>query len=130
MPWGSCRQTWRREGLASPLPHHLVCVERFTLPHPYLRFALAPFGFRELPSANLKLTSPELAAARAMCLDYFLAVTHAVPEEHLCFGWSRAAAFSPGELGRSPAASPKQSLMIQLSRSFRRARASPAASPR
>ena len=47
-------------------------------------FALAPFGFRELPSANLKLTSPELAAARAMCLDYFLAVTKAVFEAHLC----------------------------------------------
>ena len=35
MPRGSCRQTWRREGLAWPLPHHLVCVEKSTLP--YLR---------------------------------------------------------------------------------------------
>ena len=129
MPWGSCRQTWRREGRLALAPPPRVCGEVY-LTLSYLRFALAPFGFRELPSANLKLTSPELAAARAMCLDYFLAVTHAVPEEHLCFGWSRAASFSPGELGRSPAASPKQSLMIQLSRFFRRARASPAASPR
>ena len=32
MPWGSCRQTWRREG-CPPLPHHLVCVEKFTLPY-------------------------------------------------------------------------------------------------
>ena len=33
MPWGSCRQTWRREG-CPPLPHHLVCVKKFTLPYP------------------------------------------------------------------------------------------------
>jgi len=26
MPWGSGRQTWSREGLARPLPHHLVRV--------------------------------------------------------------------------------------------------------
>ena len=32
MPWGSCRQTWRREG-CPPLPHHLGCVEKFALPY-------------------------------------------------------------------------------------------------
>ena len=32
MPWGSCRQTWRREG-CPPLPHHLVCAEKFTSPY-------------------------------------------------------------------------------------------------
>ena len=29
---GPCRQTWRREG-CPPLPHHLVCVEKFILPY-------------------------------------------------------------------------------------------------
>ena len=34
MPWGSCPcvRAWRCEG-RPPLPHHFVCVEKFTLPY-------------------------------------------------------------------------------------------------
>ena len=33
MPWGSCRLDVETRGLAFPLPRHLVCVEKFTLPY-------------------------------------------------------------------------------------------------
>ena len=33
MPWGSCRLDVETRGSPPPLPHHLVCVEKFTFPY-------------------------------------------------------------------------------------------------
>merc|ERR1712078_105021 len=40
MPWGSCPLDVQSRGLAWPLPHHLVCVERIRFPSVALRLVL------------------------------------------------------------------------------------------
>jgi len=40
MPWGSCPLDVQSRGLAWPLPHHLVCVQRLSFPFVALRLVL------------------------------------------------------------------------------------------
>ena len=68
---------WRREGCA-PLPHHLVCVEKFTLPYLTLPFsgmsALGAVSFVFIPSRRQRksLRTPSLRSGvpLAMCRRY------------------------------------------------------------
>ena len=60
----SSYRTWRREG-CPPLPHHLVCVEKFTLvlTLPYLTF----YGGRVLPSESHSLVRSYKSLPRHNC---------------------------------------------------------------
>ena len=79
MPWGSCRQTWRREG-CPPLPHHLVCVEKFTLPYLTNNFWRPPqelfegaWSWRLEKALKIKRpTSPSTSSTRISVLEICL----------------------------------------------------------